>query len=158
MPGDTKIKRLSTGWVDVDEPNKPYGARWQARNARRLRLQGRYAALAAIPVAGSTPPATTPTAPTPAIGLNSLQQRLFDRLTGRQGVTSDEALAVINSGGYNRAASYGHIRKAGATHAEALAVVELRLPNVSLSYGIARGAGESHDDALAEALGDAADA
>jgi hypothetical protein len=156
MPGDTKIKKVQNGWIDIDEPAKTYGARRLARDARRFRLQGRYAALAALSktannLAMPAPGSKTPT-PVPAPSLTGLQQKLFDRMTKQQGVTAVEALDMIKNNGYNKAASYGHIRAAGATHSEAFLVVNIGLPAVSLSYGTSRANGEDHTSALRKAL------
>jgi len=155
MPGDTKIKRVfhqgATGWVDVDAPATIYPARRVARDARRNRLNGR---LSFSPPSAQRMPtftATTvqPASPTP---LSGLQNRLLDRLTTFQGVTTDEAMDVITAHGYNASASYGHMRFAGATHHEALIVIGLDSPDVSLAYGMARARGVDHADSLREAL------
>lgn len=139
MPGDTKIKRTANGWIDVDVPTNYFGARRLARDARRIRLT-------------SNRPAFKLSPPKPQDSLTGLQDRLLTRLTQRQGVARDEALAVIKNNGYNKAASYGHMREAGANHSEATIVVDLELPDVSLAYGIARSSGEDHSAALRKAL------
>lgn len=167
MPGDTKIRKTTTGWIDVDVPTQPYAARWQARKARRDRLAGaptlptRVTSLPTVRdrLAGTV---TVPTSTTPSVApststLSPLQQRLYDRLTQRQGVSAADAYDVVVNNGYNKAASYGHMRSAGATHEEALEVVDLDSPSISLSYGLARFAGLGHTAAFVEALRDLMD-
>lgn len=158
MPGDTKIKRVfhqgHNGWVDVDNPSTIHAYRWQARDARRgtgsvQRGKSRIANRS------TTAPQNKPT--TPIVGvvtppLTSLQVRLMDRLTTRQGVTYADAKSVIETHGYNATASYGHMREAGATHFEALTVINLDVPDYSFAYGMARAAGLDHAGALSEAL------
>lgn len=154
MPGDTKVKKTQNGWIDVDEPNKTFGARRQARDFRRYRLTG----TTPTKTVKSTPTPATPVTPDPVAklqaGLSKLQARLLTRMTLRQGVFQSEALEVILDNGYNAAASYGHMRVAGATHDEALIVIGVGLPDVSLAYGIARARGKDHTAALREALND----
>lgn len=172
MPGDTKIKHCPSGWFDVDNPTVFHSTRWQARAARRNQNKTTtWKATVAIstPV---TPQATanaivqslaapTPSVPDDAVKvhdsailspLSSLQQRLVDRLTTQQGVSLAEALVVVSNNGYNKAASYGHMREAGATHAEAEIVIGLDSPVVSVAYGLKRAAGYSHTYALQRAL------
>jgi len=158
MP-DTKIKKTIDGWCDVDSPNF-YPLRRLARDARRASLLAQGKKLPTkkqvntmmttnVTTLGYTPglgqaPAT--------IQLSALQQKLYDRLTAQQGVTPDDALQIITSNGYNKAASYGHMRAAGANHAEARIVIDLSDPDVSLVYGKQRGYGLDHTEALTEAL------
>lgn len=137
MPGDTKITRTADGWIDVDNPTAFHKVRRLARDARRASR-------------GCVRPTDQVTGPT----LTSLQTRLLNRMTQLQGVDADDALDVITSNGYNKAASYGHMRAAGANHSEALYVIGLNAPDVSLAYGLARFAGEDHTEALKEALGE----
>lgn len=159
MPGDTKIKRVPVGngygWVDIDNPSNVYSARRLARDARR---SGR---LSLTPV--SAQPSTVIRAVASDNSHNdyttysTLQQRLYDRLTLRQGVTPADAHDIITSHGYNAAASYGHMRAAGANHSEAEAVIDLGSPDVSLAYGRARATGYNHTGALQKALRDTGD-
>lgn len=162
MP-DTAILKSSAGWYDRDNPNTTFRVRREARAARRAARGG---------------PVTTPSAPKASMpsqtitygtvtqlnnghttttmtgSLSSLQMRLYDRLTMNQGVSNADALEVITNNGYNKAASYGHMRAAGANHYEALAVIDLDSPSVSKAYGVNRADGMNHTDALAEALKD----
>lgn len=161
MPGDTKIKRASGypsgGWIDVDNPTVVHDARWKARAARRGSLPSTVTSLPRVTqnIVAPTPPAATPSV-TSLSPLTGLQQRLVNRLTTWQGVSLPEALVVVNSYGYNAAASYGHMREAGATHAEAVEVINRDDPDASLVYGKARAAGHDHVSALR--LADAGDA
>jgi hypothetical protein len=160
----TQISRTPYGWVDNDNPTQFYASRRAARAARQASLiaQGKTAHLRSISKPKSQTLTVPKTAPQPlpnvtvinttVNNLSSLQDRLYDRLTNRQGVSAADAFDVITGNGYNKAASYGHIREAGATHEEALDVVNLELPDVSLAYGLARAAGTDHADALQEAL------
>jgi hypothetical protein len=161
MSGDTRLKRTPQGWVDLDNPTNVYGSRRQARDARR---RGSSSISAIVASASATTLGQTQTSQaaqaltiTPAPGssdsyLTSLQARLLDRLTTRQGVDLTDALSVITSNGYNKAASYGHMRQAGATHDEALAVINLDSPGVSQAYGLHRALGYNHADALRDAV------
>lgn len=157
MPGDTKIKKTTNGWIDVDRPTIYHSVRREARDARRKRVQY-YAFRGVVPPIVAVPPA--PTAPVFSgsvvppinVGLTSLQQRLYDRLTQRQGVTAADAYDVIKNNGYNKAASYGHMREAGANHSEAEIVIDIGVPAVSVAYGLARASGKDHTAALKEAL------
>jgi hypothetical protein len=156
MSGDTKLKRTHDGlWMDLDTGNT-YAVRRLARDARR---QARStSAAASTPVQPPTNLATTNVTlvgyTSPAGNLTPLQAKLFDRLTNRQGVSADDALKVLldPANGYNKAASYGHMRAAGANHAEACIVISLNDPDVSLEYGLNRARGMNHADALHEAL------
>lgn len=141
MPGDTKIKRTTKGWYDVDNPSVYYPARRYARDARR-----------GTPVVFKSKPTVTGDQTNSARSLSGLQKRLYERLIYRQGVTTTEALAVIMNNPYNKAASYGHMRAAGANHSEALTVIDLGSPAVSLAYGQHRAVGYQHTDALRDAI------
>ncbi len=157
MP-DTKIIHTPQGWIDDDVKNVFFHCRRLARDARRTRLAG--GAVRVVPPAPRQAATTTTTNVTvvgtqnSTITLTSLQQRLYDRLTGRQGVSDADASEIIINNGYNAAASYGHMRYAGALHAEAKIVIGLGSPEISMAYGIARAAGFDHTDALAQALRD----
>lgn len=147
MPGETKIFKNTSGWYNVEKPGVYHATRDAARAARKATIVGTTAT--------ATAPTSTPTPikhPQTGMTMTGLQQRLFDRLTQRQGVDTLDALFVVTSNGYNAAASYGHMREAGATHAEALAVIWLDSPTVSVSYGRLRAAGNDHTSAYKEAL------
>lgn len=153
MP-DTKILKTNDGWIDVDEPSNHWRVRWEARQARRARLGPNTKSPASIPTQttvlfGVTPTSTDGTTITP---FTSLQNKLYVRLTSKQGVSDADAVSVVLNNTYNKAASYGHMRQAGATHAEAEIVIGLSNPDISLAYGINRAKKMSHTDALAEAL------
>lgn len=156
MPGDTKISKTVNGWIDNDNPGVFYPVRRLAREARRLARGVTTTTTRARrprPI-GQPRPSTVavgPGATTTPVTLTSLQQRLYDRLTGPQGVSAAEAQEVILANGYNKAASYGYMRAAGATHDEAKAVIAYESPTVSLAYGIARAQGKDHNDAFNEA-------
>lgn len=160
MPGDTKIKQNASGqWIDVDNPTVTHSARRLARQARRNRLgTGLPSQVTSVPrvdtsVAKPKDGLTiTPAPGAPGSLLTGLQARLLDRLTNQQGVDLTDALQVITSNGYNKAASYGHMRAAGASHNEAVIVIDLDMPDVSRCYGIARANGENHADAIKGAL------
>lgn len=157
MPGDTKIKQNSFGqWFDVDNPSVTHKTRREARAARRGSLPSQ---IASVPrqitstAASATNTTLTLTVPpkTPSLAyptLSSLQNRLIDRLTSRQGVSLAEALWVVVNNGYNKAASYGHMREAGATHTEAVSVIDRGDPDLSYAYGLARAGGFDHDEAI----------
>lgn len=153
MPGETKIFKSQSGWYDVDNPNVYHPTREACRQARKGGASV-APAIAVVPVLPSqdTNVATVPD--TYQAGLTGLQQRLFIRLTSSQGVSQSEALEVIRNNGYNKAASYGHMRAAGANHDEALQVIFVGSPAVSLSYGLSREDGFNHVDALRKALDD----
>lgn len=144
MPGDTKIKRApnaQSGWIDIDDPSVIFPTRRLARDSRRIRLN---------PQSWTTAVSHQTTVYDPP--LTSLQARLYDRLTHRQGVDRSDALSVVTSFGYNAAASYGHMRAAGASHAEALTVISIGSPTLSLAYGTNRAMGDNHHVALRDAL------
>jgi hypothetical protein len=144
MPGETKIFKNSSGWYDVDNPGVYHATRALCRDARKSNLLTKV-----TPAPRSVPTAiTSPVGP----GLTSLQIRLLNRLTQRQGVSLVEARNVITNNGHNKAASYGHMRQAGANHCEALQVIDLDSPAISVAYGRARAAGYNHVGALAKAL------
>lgn len=160
MP-DTKITKTVNGWIDLDDPNIFHPIRRLARDARRAKriAMGGVRRVAAIrprqytknvTVVGLKDPQTN--LPAGQIILSGLQRKLHDRLTNLQGVSQDDAMNVILGNGYNKAASYGHMREAGATHAEAEIVIGLDSPDVSVAYGRARAYGENHTTALAKAL------
>lgn len=172
MP-DTKIKHTPQGWIDTDKPHTYWRVRRLARQARRDDRQAAPAVKAAIPqrtrglgsMQGVPGPIAQMKTNVTAVGyqpgpgqqtvvgvMSGLQQRLLDRLTARQNVTSDDAVEVISNNGYNAAASYGHMREAGANHAEAKIVISLGSQDTSVNYGKGRAAGKSHVDALSEAL------
>lgn len=171
MPGDTTVKRIAPGaWIDIDDPNTTYPARWRARQARR----DKKVTLVSTP-SSNLPGNSHNTTPTMSVvsvraGLGfpaltsaqvgvippytPLQLRLMDRLVQRQGVDWTDAHQIINEYGYNQAASYGHMRAAGATHTEAEYVIKLENPAVSLAYGKARAQNYTHTTALRNALND----
>lgn len=165
MP-DTKIKREPQGWIDVDKPNTFYRVRREARAARRAdRIAASHNMTARKWISTTTPlkvvgltakktKAVTIIDSGDSDKLTSLQERLLERLTKTQGVAEDDALEIIKNNGYNKAASYGHMRAAGATHSEAKIVIALSEPTVSLAYGKNRAQGYTHTDALREALQD----
>lgn len=157
MP-DTKIARTSDGWVDLDDTSKAYDVRWKARLARRHAQQGVFIP---GPTSSFSPPSLTTSTFTAAGNTNGtvnvltpLQQKLYDRLTLTQSVSITDAMDVVINNGYNKAASYGHMRAAGANHSEALTVISLDNPAISLSYGLSRAQGLNHTDALNKALKD----
>jgi hypothetical protein len=149
MP-DTAVLRTPAGWIDRDQPGQAFKTRREARRARKAKRF--YTRPLPVQATSASGPAVTSSAfqlTTPAhAGLSRLQQRLYDRLTGGQGVTAADAFDVVTSMGYNKAASYGHMRAAGATHGEAVEVVDLEDPDYSLAYGRFRAAGNGHDRAL----------
>jgi hypothetical protein len=154
MP-DTKILRKDSGWIDTDVPNVIHRVRREARDARRAnRVVNK--AITNVNISSWKPTGHATVTGVSVTHLNStltgLQQKLYDRLTNKQGVDTDDALDVILNNGYNKAASYGHMREAGATDAEARIVISLNEPQVSLDYGLHRGMGYDHIDALKEAL------
>ncbi len=171
MP-DTKIRKTLQGWIDVDNPATVYPVRRLARNARRTYLV--QAGLYKKPVRQTQPvtaraikvnTVTTATVlgyqPGPGqqqatLTLTGLHKKLYDRLTNDQGVSATDAMEVLTDphNGYNKCASYGHMREAGANHAEAKIVIALDNPTVSMSYGISRAQGMNHTDALNKALKD----
>lgn len=148
MPGETKIFKNTNGWYNVEKPGVYHATRDAARAARKATITNTYVAAHTTPVIPDNAQAST-FAPR---GLSELRQRLFDRLTKRQGVDPVDALSVITSNGHNAAASYGHMREAGATHDEALSVIWRGSPSVSLAYGHHRAYGYNHADALRDAL------
>lgn len=149
MPGETKIFKNSSGWYDVDNPSVYYPTRALCRDARR------GTSVATLPKRVMSVPSSVATSqPQNGSLLTGLQLRLLDRLTYQQGVDLADAMSVILVNGYNKAASYGHMRDAGANHSEALAVINLDSPAVSVAYGRARANGLDHTSALKEALDD----
>lgn len=152
MPGETKIKQFPQGWADLDNPNAYWATRELARQARKA-SRGTLVKRQDVTIVQVFTPDQDDNDNT-FTTFSSLQQRLFDRLTQQQGVSADDALSVIEANGYNKAASYGHMREAGATHYEALVIIGLNDPATSLGYGQARAAGEDHVDALMGALRD----
>lgn len=163
-----QITKTQKGWIDNDDPSTTYPSRRAARDGRRQALiaKGKTAhlrSLKAKPTTAKPDPGTgvstsnVTTSPNDGSLLTSLQQRLLDRMTQRQGVNLNEALQVISVNPYNKAASYGHMRAAGANHAEAVIVINLGNPDVSVSYGKARAAGYNHTYALQRALREAQD-
>lgn len=157
MPGETKIFKDSSGWYDVDKPGVYYTTRAFCRDARRGGLPSRALSVPRSPSPISVTVQNITTSPVDGSPLTSLQQRLLDRLIQSQGVSINDALAVVSTNGYNKAASYGHMREAGANHAEALVVIGLDSPDISVAYGKARAVGEEHTDALMVALRDTSD-
>jgi hypothetical protein len=150
MPGETKIFKNHSGWYDVDNPGVYHATREECRQARKGHVPASTAAVR--PSLNTNAVADTNVPDTALTGLTGLQQRLLIRLTSSQGVSQSEALEVIRQNGYNKAASYGHMRAAGAGHFEALQVIYIGSPTVSLSYGKAREDGFNHVDALTKAL------
>ena len=155
----TKITQTPQGWIDDDDPTVFHPNRRAARVARYRALvaKGKTAHLRSKPsTSANTYKIATPLAPnvTGITNLSSLQNRLMDRLTQRQGVALADAMSVITGHGYNAAASYGHMREAGANHNEALIVIDLGSPDVSVAYGRARATGYNHTYALQKALRD----
>lgn len=136
--------------MDVDDPSKTYPVRRLARDARRSKVKIQTTSTT-ITYVGTQAPKQDDSGPQQ---LTSLQQKLFDRMTNRQGVSDVDATDIILNNGYNKAASYGHMREAGANHAEAKIVIGLDSPPVSLAYGQNRAAGLSHAGALSKALHD----
>lgn len=134
------------GWIDTDVPNVFYASRRLARDARRNRLGNGHIAVVGYSSSNNLPAG--------GAVLNQLQTKLYDRLTQRQGVDVADAVDVITNNGYNKAASYGHMREAGATHSEANIVISLDSPYVSLTYGRLRSRGYDHTPALQRALND----
>lgn len=167
MP-DTKVAKTANGWIDKDDPNTYYRVRRLARDARRAKRinqgqpKGVTVKAQTAQQIGLVPKVTkfsvfgmknsVTGVPQGSQQLTSLQDKLYTRLTTSQGVDPTDALSIITSNGYNKAASYGHMRAAGATHAEAEIVINLDNPDISLAYGKAREAGESHTNALSSAL------
>lgn len=157
MP-DTKIAKTDNGWIDKDRPNIFHTVRREARAARRaarsihgfFKKSAPKTSVINATVFGMKDAVTNQ--PVGQIILTGLQQRLYDRLTTKQGVSADDALEVVCANGYNKAASYGHMRVAGATHSEANIVIGLNSAAISLEYGLHRQDGMNHTDALAEAL------
>lgn len=163
MPGDTKVKRTAQGWVDVDEPSKFYNVRRLARLARRMKRLGQQVGgtNGVFPIRARQPQTVTRqvtavgyTQPGNAPSMSTLQQRLYNRLTQTQNVDHDDALDMVLNNGYNKAASYGHMRAAGANHSEAKLVVDMNDPDVSLDYGKLRAQRFDHTSALTAALDD----
>jgi hypothetical protein len=164
MP-DTAVLKTPSGWIDRDSPNQVFRVRREARDYRRGRVKFNKPSMVA-----STPMKTSQTVTTATMSVNAggsirttastlshLQRKLYDRLIYRQGVGHDDAIEILTTNGYNKAASYGHMRAAGARHAEAKIVIDLENPDVSVAYGRKRAAGLNHTDALAEALKDDGD-
>jgi hypothetical protein len=165
MP-DTKIAKVIDNnkqyWIDVDQPTQFWTVRRLARDARRSNLvqQGKVKPVVKQNYTPKNPHVITTNLT--AVGtitgnvhvLSQLQQKLFNRLTTQQNVSVDDAFRVITTYGYNKAASYGHMREAGATDPEADIVVNLNNPAISLCYGIGRASGLNHTLALGKALKD----
>lgn len=157
MP-DTKISKTANGWIDKDDPTTFYRVRRLARDARRAKRVNQTPQPKVVQAPKVTKFSVFSTknsvtgVPTGSAQLTGLQDKLYTRLTKSQGVDPADALSIITSNGYNKAASYGHMRAAGATHAEAEIVINLDNPDISLAYGKARGVGESHTNALSSAL------
>lgn len=148
MPGETRIKQFPQGWADLDHPNVFHATRAVARDARKASRAGTPVVTTQIFQTVQTSTPTLDLSPT----FSGLQNRLLNRMVNQQGVSVDDATSVIETNGYNKAASYGHMREAGADHYEALVVIGMDDPAVSLAYGQARAAGEDHVDALMEAF------
>lgn len=142
-PWKQAVWKVQDGWIDRDVPNVYWSTRREARLARRNRL-------------GKTVPTTTystaPKSHQTVPDLTSLQKRLVNRMTILQDVDLVDAVYAVRTWGYNKAASYGHIRAAGATHTEAVSVVERNDPAFSLAYGKERAAGVTHGASYARAL------
>lgn len=156
MPGDTKVHQTNQGWIDDDNPNTHYSARRLARDARR-KARGDTTTTTKQTVKVKTHTVvgfkhSTTGIPAGNQTLTSLQEKLLKRMTDKQNVQEADAIDIITSNGYNKAASYGHMRAAGATHAEATIVIGLSSPDVSVAYGKARANGLNHILALSEAL------
>lgn len=158
MPGDTKIKQTPQGWIDIDNPTTFHPSRRLARLARRGTTATAPTTTSAPTRSAKIKPIDTQSLSSDGITLlSSLQMRLVDRLVNQQGVDLSDAMDVVTSNGYNKAASYGHMRSAGATHHEAQIVIDLDSPDVSVAYGRARANGYNHTGALQKALRDVDD-
>lgn len=147
MP-DTAIIKTNDGWIDRDAPQVFYPVRRLAREARRSSHPRTIKNAKPFKSRFTSTPATTIAAP-----VDGLKKKLHARFE-TYGIAKADADFVIDSFGYNKAASYGHMRAAGANHSEALNVVALDSPEISLAYGKARARGEGHTAAFAEALRD----